>query len=221
MSVRALSRGGSPVPKDIMNCLISDAPAWRAINTLFDDMTEPADIVVLTSDIRATDLAHYVLTHPATRQCQITVISERSKSIDPAVDLIARTNYAHTWMGRTGFLNANGRFKGNLVLVTAGCRVSAAVGSAPLVHNRWASDREVWTVLRERCGCSPIALHELAEMLCVVALEDTEWVLEPHAAFSLYSAARDIEATEEVDTPIELPPPDRRAALRADHRPGG
>ena len=183
-----------------MNCLISDAPAWRAINTILDDITEPAEVIVLTSDIAATDLARYVLTHTAARYCQVTVIAERSPSVDPAVELIGRENYNFAWLTYALDPYRPSRFRGNVVLVNAHGRVSAAIGSAPLNGNRWASEREIWTVLRHRCGCSPVALHELADMICLLALSDTHCDLDPRAGFALYNAARDIDATEAVDT---------------------
>jgi hypothetical protein len=48
-----------------VNCLISDAPAWRAIDTLFDGVCDDAEILILTSSLTASDLAATVLTHPA------------------------------------------------------------------------------------------------------------------------------------------------------------
>ena len=183
-----------------MNCLISDAPAWRAINTILDDVTEPAEVIILTGDITATDLARHVLTHPAAGYCQVTVIAERSPSVDPAVELIGRENYYFAWLTHDIDPLRPSRFRGNVVLVNAHGRVSAAIGSAPLSGNRWASERGIWTVLRERCGCSPIALHELADLLCLIALSDTHCELDRRAGFALYSAARDIDATEAIDT---------------------
>jgi hypothetical protein len=190
-----------------VNCLISDAPAWRAIDTLFDGVSEGAEVLILTSSLTASDLAGTVLNHPAVRGCQVTVISDRSRIVDPAVDLLDPSIYHQSWIDCQARDGRQLSFDGNVIVIHSDGDVRAAVGSAPLLEGRWATDRDVWGPLHSRCEISPMALHDLGDLLQVlsgsVQLRDPnapEFLLDPAGRFALYTAAAEITNTDGVNT---------------------
>jgi hypothetical protein len=189
-----------------VNCLISDAPAWRAIDTLFDGVSDDAEILILTSSVTASDLAATVLTHPAVRGCKVTVISDRSRGVDAAVDLLDPSIYHQSWISCQTRHGQQLSFEGNVIVIHSDGDVRAAVGSSPLVNGRWSTDRDVWGPLHSRCEVSPVALHDLGELLQAlsgsVELRDNapEFLLDPAGRFALYTAAAEIANTDGVNT---------------------
>jgi hypothetical protein len=146
-----------------VNCLISDAPSWRAIDTLFDGVCEGAEIVILTSSLTASDLAGGVLRHPAVRGLKVTVIS--AGDVDPAVDLLDPNICHQSWIQCQAHDGRPLSFDGNVVVIHSDGEVRAAIGSAPLLDGRWSTGRDVWGTVHSRCGVAPIALHDLAGVL--------------------------------------------------------
>jgi len=190
-----------------VNCLISDAPSWRAIDTLFDGVCEGAEILILTSTVRASDLVAAVLRHPVARGCQITVISDRSDFCDPVVDLLDPSIYHQSWLRCQTLDGQRLPFRGNVIVVHSDGDVLAAVGSAPVAAGRWSSTGEVWGTVQTRCGLAPVALQDLAEllqMLCgsiqLTGINCPEFLLDPAARFALYTAAGEIARNDAVNT---------------------
>ena len=194
-----------------MNTLISDQPYLRAIETLLSDVRDPCETLILTSDVTATDLAYSVLHSAAARVGEVTVVSHRELGVDPAVDLLDPALYRQSWIECQADTGQRVPFNANIVLIHSDSEVLAAVGSAPLADGRWGSDRDAWTVLRTRCGCAPVALHQLAELLETIAHGgnalpdlDRQFLLDPHTAFALHSMAAEIRSREAIDTEARL-----------------
>ncbi len=190
-----------------MNCLIFDQPCFRAIESMLADVSEPCETIVLTSELTATDLAYSVLHSAAAKVGEVTVISHRELGIDPAVDLLDRALYRQSWIRCLSDAGHPVPFGGNLIIVHSQDEVRVATGSAPLADGRWGRERDVWTVLRTRCGCAPIAMHQLAELLTTISHGgaslpdlDRQFELDAHTAFSLHSIAREIHSREPIDT---------------------
>lgn len=195
-----------------MNCLISDQPYLRAIESLLADLSAPCETLILTSELSATDLAYSVLHSAAAAKVgEVTVISHRELGTDPAVDLLDRSLYRQAWVRCLSDAGHPVPFAGNVILVHSQGEVRAAIGSAPLVDGRWGVEHDVWTVLRTRCGCAPIAMHELADLLHTISSGgaslpdlDRQFELDPHSAFALHSLASEIRSLEAVDTDARL-----------------
>lgn len=194
-----------------MNTLISDQSCLRAIETLLCDVREPCETLILTSAVTATDLAYSVLHSAAARVGEVTVVSHRELGVDPAVDLLDPALHRQSWLECQADTGQRVAFNANIVLIHSDSEVLAAVGSAPLADGRWGSDRDAWTVLRTRCGCAPVALHQLAELLERIAHGgnalpdlDRQFLVDPHTAFALHSMAAEIRSREAIDTEARL-----------------
>jgi hypothetical protein len=205
--VRSSSEFGTARKEALMNCLISDQPYLRAIETLLGDLSAPCETIILTSEVTATDLAYSVLHSAAAKVGEVTVISHRELGSDPAVDLLDRSLYRQSWVRCQSDAGHPVPFAGNIVLIHSQDEVRAAIGSAPLTDGRWGVNRDVWTVLRTRCGCAPIAMHDLADLLHTISSGgaslpdlDRQFELDPHSAFALHSLANEIRSREALDT---------------------
>ncbi len=194
-----------------MNCLISDQPYLRAIETLLADVAQPCETIIITSELTATDLAYSVLHSAAAKVGEVTVISHRELGTDPAVDLLDRSLYRQSWIRCQSDGGHPVPFAGNVIVVHCQGEVRAAIGSAPLADGRWGVDRDVWTVLRTRCGCAPTAMHELADLLHTISSGgaslpdlDRQFELDAYSAFALHSIANEIRSREAVDTDAHL-----------------
>ena len=194
-----------------MNTLISDQPYRRAIETLLSDVREPCETLILTAAVTATDLAYSVLHSAAARVGEVTVVSHRELGVDPAVDLLDPSLYRQSWLECHSDTGQRVPWNANIVLIHSDSEVLAAIGSAPLVNGRWGTDRDAWTVLRTRCGCAPIALHQLAELLATIAHGgsalpdlDQQFAVDPHTAFALHTMATEIRSREAIDTQARL-----------------
>jgi hypothetical protein len=190
-----------------VNCLISDAPSWRAIDSMFDGVCDDAEVLVLASAVRATDLVGTVLKHPAVRGRQVTVVSDRSEFSDPVVDLLDPSIYHQSWIRCQTPDGQRLPFRGNVVVIHSDGDVRAAIGSAPLAAGRWCSDGEVWGTIHGRCGIAPVALHDLAELLQMLcgsvqsrASEGVDFLLDAPGKFALYTAAAEIAGNDAVNT---------------------